>query len=399
MGNSSKNYGERAFGDTSKLHVKVKYESQQHALDFMWSVLGGGKSIGLITGPAGSGKTTVLGQLGSELPREAAVAVVDGTRIEPRKMVATALARYGYETDLQTTDELLQLLEMFAAQQARSYQPPILIIDNADTLLPNTLKVLHRIAAMTERDQPSVRILMASRRRIDAFTDSEGKQALHRPFEVHELAPMSSNETLIYLHARLEGAGVSTPDSVFPGDVCDRLHQMSKGWPGLLNRLAAAAIEAAGEGTVTVSKLADKPGTAAPKRPPAVTVSRDGKKLEEYVFDGRKVLIGRSDFADIIVDDEFASKFHVLLMLYSDGLVLLDLNSANGTTVNSVRVKSTLLLDDDIISIGHHRLKVTGVPADDADAARRVTMADTRRMKNLDKLRSKREAQLKVVRK
>jgi pSer/pThr/pTyr-binding forkhead associated (FHA) protein len=80
-------------------------------------------------------------------------------------------------------------------------------------------------------------------------------------------------------------------------------------------------------------------------------------------------------------------------------LVLLDLNSANGTTVNSVRVKSTLLLDDDIISIGHHRLKVSGVPAEDAGTARRATMADTRRMKNLDKLRSKREAQLKVVQK
>ena len=103
--------------------------------------------------------------------------------------------------------------------------------------------------------------------------------------------------------------------------------------------------------------------------------------------------------ADIVVDDEFSSKFHALLMLYSDGLVLLDLNSANGTTVNSVRVKSTLLLDDDIISIGHHRLKVSGVPAEDAGTARRATMADTRRMKNLDKLRSKRKAQLKVVQK
>ena len=63
----------------------------------------------------------------------------------------------------------------------------------------------------------------------------------------------------------------------------------------------------------------------------------------------------------------------------------------------SVRVKSTLLLDDDIISIGHHRMKVSDAPVADTGDASRATVADTRRMKNLDELRRKREAQLTVV--
>ena len=37
------------------------------------------------------------------------------------------------------------------------------------------------------------------------------------------------------------------------------------------------------------------------------------------MFDDKKVLIGRSEFADIVIEDEFCSKFHCLLMLYSDG--------------------------------------------------------------------------------
>ena len=115
------------------------------------------------------------------------------------------------------------------------------------------------------------------------------------------------------------------------------------------------------------------------------------------MFNDKKVLIGRSEFADIVIEDEFCSKFHLLLMLYSDGLVLLDLNSANGTTVNSVKVKSTLLLDNDVISLGHHRLKVMNVPVPDQAAAGRTTAADTRRMKNLDEMRRKRKAQLRAV--
>jgi pSer/pThr/pTyr-binding forkhead associated (FHA) protein len=133
------------------------------------------------------------------------------------------------------------------------------------------------------------------------------------------------------------------------------------------------------------------------RRPPSLVISRDGKTLREFVFDDKKVLIGRSEFADIVVEDEFCSKFHLLLMLYSDGLVLLDLNSVNGTTVNSVKVKSTLLLDNDVISLGHHRLKVMNVPVPDQAAAGRATAADTRRMKNLDEMRRKRKAQLRAV--
>ena len=208
---------------------------------------------------------------------------------------------------------------------------------------------------------------------------------------------MTANEALVYLHARLEACGVGVPDSVFPGDACDKLHEISKGWPARLNALALTAIKRSETLPVTVTRIMTRPEKLpAERKPPSVVISKDGKTVREFVFDDKKVLIGRSEFADIVIEDEFCSKFHALLMLYSDGLVLLDLNSVNGTTVNSVRVKSTLLLDNDVISLGHHRLKVMNVPAPD-QAAARATAADTRRMKNLDEMRRKRKAQLKAV--
>jgi ABC-type phosphate/phosphonate transport system ATPase subunit len=78
-------FGQQAFGEQSEPLVTVKYESQQHALDFIWSVIGDGSAVGLIEGPAGSGKSTVISQFVSELPRDAAVAAIDGTRIKPRE--------------------------------------------------------------------------------------------------------------------------------------------------------------------------------------------------------------------------------------------------------------------------------------------------------------------------
>lgn len=391
-------FGERAFGKESKVPVTVKYESQQHALDFIWSILGSGSAIGVIEGPEGSGKSTVMRQFVSELPRDTSIAALDGTRYKPRGFVSEILARYGYTTDLQTTEELLQLLAMFAGQQTRSYQPPIVMVDNADKMFPSTLKTLGKIAAMSEGGKPSLRIILTTRRRLNPLSEEDGKLGADRPVEIRQLEPMTVNEALVYLHARLEACGVGVPDSVFPGDVCDKLHEISRGWPARLNALALTAIQRSETLPVTVTRLTKRPDKLPRERKlPSLVISKDGKTLREFVFNDKKVLIGRSEFADIVIEDEFCSKFHLLLMLYTDGLVLLDLNSANGTTVNSVKVKSTLLLDNDVISLGHHRLKVMNVPVPDQATAGRATAADTRRMKNLDEMRRKRQAQLKAV--
>ena len=391
-------FGKRAFGKESTLPVTVKYESQQRALDFIRSILAGGNAIGVIEGPEGSGKSTVIRKFASELPRDTAAATLDGMRYKPRGFVAEILACYGYTTDLQTTEELLQLLAMFAGQQTRSNQPPIVVIDNADRMGPSTLETLGEIAAMTEGGKPSLRIILTSRRRLNTPRGNDDEPWAGRPFEVRQLAPMTVNEALVYLHARLEASGVGVPDSVFPGDVCDKLHEISRGWPARLNALALTAIERSETLPVTLTRIMKRPEKLpAGRRPPSLLVSKDGKAVREFVCNETRVLIGRSNLADVVIDDEYCSKFHALLMLYSDGLVLLDLNSANGTTVNSVGVKSTLLLDNDIISLGHHRLKVMNAPVPDREAAARTTAADTRRMQNLDEMRRKRLAQLKAV--
>ena len=391
-------FGERAFGKDSTVSVTVKYESQQHALDFIWGILGSGNAIGVIEGPEGSGKSTVVRQVLDELPRDTSIAALDGARYKPRGFVSEILARYGYTTDLQTAEELLQLLAVFAGQQTRSYEQPVIMIDNADRMYPSTLKTLGKIAAMREAGKPALRIILTTRRRLNALSEEDGKLGAERPIEVQRLEPMTVNEALIYLHARLEACGVGVPDSVFPGDACDKLHEISRGWPARLNALALTAIQRSEQLPVTVTRIMKRPEKLSQqRRPPSLVVSRDGKMLREFVFKDRKVLIGRSEFADIVIADEFCSKAHALLMLYPNGLVLLDLNSANGTTVNSVRVKSKLLFDNDVISLGHHRLKVMNVPAPNPAASSRTAAADTRRMKNLDEMRRKRQAQLKAV--
>jgi len=219
---------------------------------------------------------------------------------------------------------------------------------------------------------------------------------------------------MIYLHARLRAAGLEQADTVFPFDVCDRLRDQSGGWPGLLNHFALEAYERATDFPVSVvdtvqdgrpaqekEKSARIPvlsrDTDQKRSPPRLIVTREGTVTTEYTFSEKKVLIGRSDFADVIINDDFVSKLHIALLLYSDALVLLDLNSANGTTVNSMKVKKTILKDDDIISLGHHRVKIADAPPISEEMAQLLKSPDTIKMKSLvdmRKLHARRQARL-----
>ncbi len=395
--------GDQAFGEDAGALVTVTYKSHQDALLFVRSALTDDNGVGLLQGPRLSGKTTILRRLSEQLPRETAVALIDGTRIKPRELLSRMLAQFGYETSLESNEELIKMMSVFAMQQARSWQPPILIVDNVDRKYPSALGVLNTLAQLEIQERFAIRIIVSGGEALNSLIESRGMASLaSRSDGSFVISPLSLREALIYLHARLGACGVNNADTVFPVDVCDRLYQQSGGWPGLMNQFAREAIGRAAHFPLRLSdteakkEIQEEPASklpvlgadeAASPLPPQLIVTRDGETLAECSLTDKKTLVGRSDFADIVIEDDFISKMHAVLLLYSDALVLLDLNSANGTTVNSVRVGSTILKDDDIISLGNHRLKVENAPPISEEVAELLKSPDTVKMKNLIDMR------------
>jgi len=130
---------------------------------------------------------------------------------------------------------------------------------------------------------------------------------------------------------------------------------------------------------------------------PRIIVSQNRETLHEYTVSEQKILIGRSEFADIVISDLFASKLHAMILVYSDALVLLDLNSANGVTVNSVKTQCSILKENDIITIGHHRLKIENAPELSEAMRQLVENKDTLRMKNIVDVKRLQETQRRLV--
>ncbi len=70
-------------------------------------------------------------------------------------------------------------------------------------------------------------------------------------------------------------------------------------------------------------------------------------------------VLGRSPQADIVIDDAYASEFHMRFVSGDEGLVLHDLGSTNGTYVNGRRVTAPqLLVKGDAVQVGKTVMEV-----------------------------------------
>jgi diguanylate cyclase (GGDEF)-like protein len=74
-------------------------------------------------------------------------------------------------------------------------------------------------------------------------------------------------------------------------------------------------------------------------------------------LDRNKIVIGRSEKADIRIDETNVSRVHAVIVKDNNGFTIIDENSTNGTFINTVQQRKASLKDQDVIVIGNTALK------------------------------------------
>lgn len=367
----------RAFGELADKSLVVAYQSHQDALRFLASSLSRANGVAILQGPNGSGKTTIAREQQGWSARDAATAFVDGRHLIPRRLVADMLAQYGVGTTAADEDQqMLQQLSNFLSQEARNGQAAVLFVDDADQATSSALRLLNWLAALDVRGSFALRIVLTGKeQRLSGLLRDEGMRNLARRHPAtYTLNPLTEQEAMIYLRTRLIAAGGERSEKVFPVETCSQLHERAGGWPGKLNRLAISVMERMAE-------------LKSARSVPRVIVTLDGESVAEYELTDREYVIGRNELSDIVIEDTYVSKIHAMLKVYANAVVLLDLNSTNGTTVNSRTIQKTVLRNNDIIMLGRYKLKVDGLPALSPELDEKISASDTLTMQNLKDLR------------
>ena len=89
---------------------------------------------------------------------------------------------------------------------------------------------------------------------------------------------------------------------------------------------------------------------------PALVVRAGDRAGEHFLLGDSRVTIGRSEGADILLDDITVSREHALLVARGSAWHLDDRGSLNGTYVNRRRIESHRLQDADELQVGKYKL-------------------------------------------
>ena len=396
---------EQAFPTHGKPLSVVSYASFRDALEILWQTCESPTGLALIQGPSLSGKSTLIRQFVNMLPEECAYAVIDGDGMNTKALLEGLLGQFGYDVDFDTNNELLAMLRVFAQQQAALHEPPIVIIENTHALCPSALRVLCDLAKLRVRQICALKLVLVSDRSLHSIIDAPAMECISRRLTADfHLRPMTCAETGTYLHSKLEAAGSEIPSFVFPTSVCNEMWKASAGWPGILDRIALLALARAETLPVReadVEKPALPSGTwdaqtieaaerdaGAPATPPVLILTERGKEPKKLTFEKPRILIGRSEHNDLSIDSRFVSRHHMLLVRNGSSTFLMDLNSTNGTFVNSRRVSNHVLIDDDVITVGYHSIKFCDPHAIQRGTLDGAEFADTAIMKTLEDMRN-----------
>ena len=396
---------EQAFRTHGKPVSVVSYASHLEALDVLRQTCESPTGMALIQGPSLSGKSTLIRQFVDTIPDKCAYAVIDGAGMNTKALLESLLGQFGYAVDFDTNNELLAMMRMFAQQQAASHEPPIVIIENAHALNPSALRVLCDLANLRVRQTCSLKLVLVSGRSLRSIVDAPAMERISRRLTADfHLRPMSCDEASVYLHAKLEAAGSIVPSFVFPAAVCRAMWDASAGWPGILDRIALLALAHADSLPIQVSNIenpvlpqgtwdtqaieAAEQNAGEPPPPPILFLTERGKLSGQMTFEKPRLLVGRSEHNDLSIDSRFVSRHHMLLVRHGSSTFLMDLNSTNGTYVNSRRVSNHVLIDNDIITVGHHRIKFCDPHAKQRGSLDGTEFADTAIMKTLEDMRN-----------
>jgi general secretion pathway protein A len=232
--------------DVRRYHASAVHEEALSRLLYLVDV---GRRCGLLTGPAGTGKSLLLRVVADQVRRSQRQAVlVDLTGLTGPELATRLCQGCGvYPTPTSVAYAWAALAEHFASQSPFD-RHTVVLLDGLDDAGEGCRSAVERLLHLTD-DVDCLTVLVATRQ---ARLPNSASRLVERVDLRAELLPLDFDQTAAYVSDLLHKVGCD--ESLFEPDALLRLAEFSEGVPRRLNRLADLSLLAAmGEGLSRVS--------------------------------------------------------------------------------------------------------------------------------------------------
>jgi general secretion pathway protein A len=365
------------------------YLSKQHARAkaYMESTIWFTDGFVVITGEIGAGKTTLIETFLRELQTDAVVAQINQTQLSPTAFLQTVLVQFGFSPFNMKKPEVLATLNQFLVEQHVNGRKVLLIVDEAQNLTHRVLEEVRMLSGIETTKEKALRIILAGQPELNEKLNSpELVQLTQRVRLRFHLTALTEAETTAYIDHRLEVAG-SQGRRIFADETYATIYKYTGGVPRLINTLCDTCLMAAfghDQDTVSVEDLdaaiqelqwvefaastnrmrlramelaaPANAGAGAGHTVARILLASEGKTVVERELKPGRLVIGRTPDNDLQIDSKFISRHHCQIVTQDDSCVIEDLNSTNGISVQSKRVRRYNLNDGDVVQVGQHEI-------------------------------------------
>lgn len=195
-----------------------------------------GKSLIVLTGEAGTGKTSLINQLLATLRRqETPVSFVFNSHLDINNLFEFILTDFGVRLDLRQNPNLRSLLNQWLVQHYLPGRAPVIILDEAQGLSTAVLEEIRMLLNMEVGGESLLQVVLAGQPDLDLKLHKPELRQLRQRIMVRcRTMPLSVEETYGYIQHRLRVAG--SPDgAAFSQAAMDAVHFYSAGVPRVVN--------------------------------------------------------------------------------------------------------------------------------------------------------------------
>jgi type II secretory pathway predicted ATPase ExeA len=198
------------------------------------------KGVVVVTGEVGTGKTLLVRCLLDSLAaHKVASAYVYNPLLTVQSFLEQVLTDLGLSPVTRSKSEALARLNNYLLTRAREDLTTALVVDEAQLLSEDLLEEIRLLTNLETTQHKLLQIVLAGQPELDQKLDSYQLRQLKQRVGLRcNLLPLELKDVEGYIHRRLELAGASeTNKPVFPKEVIEAIHRISKGIPRLINTL------------------------------------------------------------------------------------------------------------------------------------------------------------------
>ena len=218
------------------------YHSRKHDKALTYLEYGLSESLGfiLLTGEIGSGKTTLIQYILTQLDEDMDVGVIFNTNVTNDQLLGMILNEFEVPPRDDLADKL-DALNHFLVQLYAQNRKALLIIDEGQNLSAEALEEVRMLSNLQSNDQALLQIMLVGQPELKKkLQDPSMRQFAQRIAVNYHLTGLNLKETGAYMAHRLKKAGGS-PDLFTPTAV-DLIFKLSGGIPRSINITGQAAL-------------------------------------------------------------------------------------------------------------------------------------------------------------